>query len=377
MTTFPQIISHVDTFGGLAEALEVWNCFYHTNTHGITELPVFVKKESPLYNFAYCSIPIKQFGSEWNFRIFTDPFDTWAWVVLLGLLILVSFAISISTHHNFLTTLFSALGALLDNEIRHITKSRLYILWLFTTLLINDFYSGAITSRVIAPADEIRLRKLADLEKNNFSIIFPHQIPSNAINVSIRVPRKSAYARENFRILRKFMKSSTILSVRVDDSFWRTLADSENVATILGYCYALFNAGVANKLISESRSEETRNKRCHVGQEMVDIAGERYLVFIPPGSILMARAFQILIASGIIPRWDQEAIWLMYADRVQDRAKIISRTRMAEEKFTFRTLRVEGKIVTIFLLWIVCVIVCSVMLTCELLVDCWSKVKQR
>lgn len=376
LTDFPQIISHVDTFGGLEQAINVWNCFYNASVGkpGVTERPVFFKKESPHFNFAYCSVPRRKFESSWNFRIFTVPFDVWTWVVLTILLLLVSIIVSISARQDFITTFISSLAALLDNEIRHFTNSKLYILWLFTTLLIVDFYSGEITSRVIAPPEEILLKSLSDLDKHNFKIIFPHELPLIAISESNKeTGHLSGNLKENSRILKRLTKNSTVLSVMVDDTFMKTLVGEHNVATIVGYCYAIWHASNGNRYIMRNESPSTRNKRCHIGQELIQIIGERYVVLTPPGSEKLANVFEKLLASGIIQRWDQEAIWLMYARRVQDRGQVISKTMLAKEPTTFQKLRIEGKMVTIFWLWILCILISCTALMCELVGNRWCK----
>lgn len=352
VTNFPQLISPVQTFGGLVESLKLWNCFYNSTVLATdtTEHPVFVKKESYLYNFVYCSVRRTKFESTWNFRIFMDPFDVWTWLALSMLLLWVSTVVSISTRYGLFLTFLSCLASLLDNEMRRFSGSKLYVLWLFATLLIVDFYSGAITSEVIAPPEEIRLTSLSDLEEQNFSLIFPHPNPADEVNISVSRNDEYLYEKENFKILKRLMKRSQVIS-GLSDLFWETLTGDNPIAAVLGYCYALWFASLGNGFISNHISKKVQNKKCHVGLEMVDVVGERFLVFTPPRSVEMASMFSKLEASGIIPRWDQEAKLLMYAGRVQDRSKVISRTMMAKELETVHKLQLEGKMLTIFYLW--------------------------
>lgn len=374
MTTFPQLISPVSIFGGLARSLNLWNCFYNQSRRisNTTENPAFVKKESAIYNFAYCSSPTKTFESMWNFKMLTEPFDIWTWLVLSVLLIFVSILVSVSTSHNFFIAFLSAFAALLDNEMRHFTNSKLYILWLFTSLIIVDFYAGVITSRVIAPPEETHLETLSDLEQNNFTIIFPHNIPANAINTSVREMNKLGNASENLRILAAMLKRSEVVPFHGEDSFFNRLIDNSRVATLAGAAFVLWYASKANMLISKRNLIKNPSKTCDVCKEMINIVGERFLALTPPGSAKMASIFQRLIATGIIPRWDQETVWLMYAERVQDRSRIVSRTKIAKEEAAVQPLRMDGKIVTIFVFYVLCVIGCCVSLSYELLIYNWS-----
>lgn len=84
----------------------------------------------------------------------------------------------------------------------------------------------------------------------------------------------------------------------------------------------------------------------------------------------MGKAFQRLIATGVIPRWDREGNWLTYADRVQDRVRIISDTKFAKKDATAKTLSMNGKIITIFLLWLFCLATCCASLAFEMVRGC-------
>lgn len=372
MTPFPQLVFPVHVFGGIQNIENLQNCFKGPteNSHKVEGHPIFVRKENLLYNFAYCFEPKKQYESNWNFKIFTDPFDIRIWFSISTLLLLVSIVVSITTRQDFCTTFLCSLAALLDNEIRHLKNSKLYILWLFTTLLIVDLYSGAITSQVIAPPEYSRLTKFSQLEANNFSMILPHQSVHNSVSAAARVMRNFSGTTENVKILERLLPGSKVITRKDGDSFYKSLTGSKNVAALAGSNYAVWYATTGTRLVAQGGSANHRGKRCHVGEELVNVIGARFIVLIPPGSTLMAKVFQRLIAAGIIPRWDQEGNWLMYADRVQDRAKIISKIKFAKEVTTVKTLSMDGKIITVFLLWILCVTACCTTLAFEMVSRC-------
>lgn len=275
---------------------------------------------------------------------------------------------SISTQNGLSITFLSSLAALLDNEIGHFTNSILYILLLFTTLLIV-VYSGAIISEVIAPPEEICLTNLYELEEHNFSHIFPDHHPVRAIMASILKRRnRTGNRKQELRILEKLMKTPSVLSIRVDDSFLKTLVEAKNTASIIGYYYALWHVSNVYKYIASHSSINANDKKCYVGKEMIDVAGESFVVLTPPGCVQLARGYQKLLASGLIQQWEQEAIWLMSTDRVQDRARVVSSTTFVKEATIVRVLIMEGKIATIFLLWMLCLIGCGISLCCEALI---------
>lgn len=373
VTRFPQFIYPVQTFGGLVPSLHLWNCFRNPpHELGKTKkLPVFVQKETPLFNSLTVPNPKKKYESNWNFKIFTDPFDLWTWLVLTVTLVLLSTVVSISTSHGFFITFLSSVAALLDNEIRQFTDSKLYVIWLFTTLLIVDFYSGEITSQVIAPPEESYLTRFSDLQKNNYSIIFPHKGTLNAFNTSVRIMSKLPETSETTKALRSLLLTSKVIRRTVGNSFSESLTGNGKIAAVAGSPYTVWYAMTGSKFILTGKSGKLGNKRCHVGKDLINIVGKRFLVFTPPGSIPMGRAFQKFFASGIIPRWDQEGIWLLSAKRVQDRTQVISTTSIATESTMVKSLSMQGKILTIFLLWALCLVMCCLSLTYEIAMIRW------
>lgn len=68
----------------------------------------------------------------------------------------------------------------------------------------------------------------------------------------------------------------------------------------------------------------------------------------------IATMYERLLSSGIESRWRQEQFGFMTASRVQDRVQVKSRTRMVLQTSTTEKLKMDGKILTIFLLWILC-----------------------
>lgn len=60
---------------------------YQSETFNFTEkIPVGVQMfliDSESWNFVYCSAPIEERYSNFDFLIFLDPFDKWSWILLL------------------------------------------------------------------------------------------------------------------------------------------------------------------------------------------------------------------------------------------------------------------------------------------------------
>lgn len=104
-----------------------------------------------------------------------------------------------------------------------------------------------------------------------------------------------------------------------------------------------------------------------MGDELVD-SGERYFVILPPRSGLLSRAFQKLLASGIMQRWEDEGNSIAVSERVQDRTRVKSKTRIInDDNVSPIALAMEGKMLTVFLVWAICILGCMACLLSEIL----------
>lgn len=371
----PRMLRDVQVFGytGRQQLNKVWERFYRNvsyKTHS-KEMPEFVLTDPRFFNFALCSVLKRKSDSNWKFSIFTDPFDIWTWLVLSVFLLLVTVLVSQSKRRRIFHTFLSVLAALLDNEMSHITKSKLYVLWLFTTLLIFDFYSGAITSQIISPPQPAVMTHLDQLVKNNYSIIFPHKVIANVINFTtaklVSMKRKDNNAISKFEIISKLLPNSRTVSFENGNQFINVFTTEKQSATLAWSGRAIWAATRGNDHISsENNISKGTKKTCLVGQEKIP-AGEVFVGFTPPGSIMLAHIFRRLETSGIVNRWNQESSDLLYFSRVQDRIKFKALSNMFKKADSIERLRMTGKTVTIFLLWTLCLLCCC-------LTFAWEKV---
>lgn len=355
---FPLILTDVLSTAGSHQIKYIWDSFYPPNgtmKTPLSELPTFIKKSNYVMNFAYCSFTRQQLQSTWNFSIFSNPFDMWTWLVLVLIILLVSWLVSRLNHRNFFVTFLSALATLLDNEMTHIFHSKLYVLWLFTSLLIFDLYLGAITSQVIAPPEEAYFTKLADLERNNFTLVFPNPGYFREINQTLAKMETNLHPPQKIKVIKELLKTSNIINFD-GGNFIKAIAETPSTAAFLWWPHAIF---VATRAIDHNIRLKgiLRRKKCFVGKDMFR-AGEVFVAFIPPGSVRIGRVFQELLAFGIVQWWEQEYYGLLQSARVQDRARVKSWTRLAKEETSVEALKMKGKPVIIFFLWILCLINC-------------------
>lgn len=366
----PVIYPVVQVFGGVFSTdFVVGNFIITNNISKVIEYPRFVKSEQGVYNFGYCAQPRKKWDSAWDFRIFADPFDIWTWILLGCFFILVSIFVWQLTSHGFSIIFLASFSSLLGNELSLGIRSKLYLVWLFTTLHVLNLYSGAITSHVIAQPSELQFTKLAELEQENYIMIFPRPGYQMAVKKSVREILNTKFVEDGISIVSRLLKKSRVYNY-LNLEFSKALTELDRLAALLWWPHALFSVASGNEYILKINSnEEIRRKKCYIGKDNINL-GENFLAFTPPGSDSMATMYERLLASGIEHRWRQEHFGLLMATRVQDRARVKSRTSFVKEEATTGKLKLEGKILTIFLLWIFCLIICSTAFGCEMFTNC-------
>lgn len=361
----PRMIPDLRVFANKRNLSQVWDHFYTFNFRTI-EMPTLVPKNHRNFNFAYCSVPHRKSDSSWKFSIFTDPFDIWTWWVLVALVILVSILLARSSGKGYFPSLLSTLAVLLDNEMGHF-RSNLFVLWLFITRLIFDFYSGEITSQVISPPQEFKLTYFTDIKKYNYSIVYGHEFVSKLVGATLQNYLTRNFTSQNLHDLSELVKNSEVHYDKTDEFIPAFLDENRKVVTFMGWSHAIWAATKASQTIAKytqfvkrkNKKLEKKPQKCYIGKELFP-AGEIFFAFTPPGSNQMARMFQRLQASGVVNRWNRELHSMVHSRRVQDRAKVVGPTLLAEEREEFMVLRMVGRIATIFLLWIFCLLVSSV-----------------
>lgn len=105
-------------------------------------------------------------------------------------------------------------------------------------------------------------------------------------------------------------------------------------------------------------------KKCHVGKELFN-AGETFFMFSPQEGKRMAGMFERLLQSGIQQRRRVELHGLSYSVRVQDHVRGKSWTSFAKEDVPLEKLRMQGKILTVFLLWTFCLVLSNIVFASE------------
>lgn len=343
--------------------------FHKSFSHSseMKQMPIFVLTRDLKLNFLYCSLPKKLTISAWTFTLFTDPFDQLTWKFLSTSFVLVAAILIISDSRNrdisrvFILTLCATLQLGTEPISRF---PALFILWMTTSLILVCFYSGEITSAVISPPQDDVITEISEMRDRNYSLNFRSQFVRLSLESSTKSMKRNTTAKTNLEL---FLNRSILLGrFTREDMAEFCLADGrflmDNWALTLNFMHTCHMMVIPYW----AKTEKDKARRCHVGQELVRV-DEEYLVVLPPGNGRLAGAIRRMHQAGIIQRWGQEMQGMVASTRVQDRVRILGPTKVkVEEEVTVIALKMDGKSKTVFVLWLICVMISFVALGSEL-----------
>lgn len=315
--------------------------------------------EPILWGFAYCTSNIKQeHNSIWDFGIFLNPFDWCTWVMTaVSFLLVVPFSGKISSVIMSVVSATLSIGTTTPQE-----KSRVFLMWLGTCMLLANFYSGELTCRLTVPPKEDAMTRFQHLVDHNYTLVLP-DLAQIFFTGAVSHFHKS---QSRMGKLLKKLLSNVIISE--EEMLYETLSsDVEQKLVTATIWPALHTVMWAQKLsLGKTTPKVSRNPvKCYVGEELVKI-GENFFVFLPPKNSRLVLGMRRLVEAGIYQRWDQEQHGLLHSGRVQDRVPVKSPTKVLDlEGKSIPARGLKGKMSTMFLLWCVCI-------TISLIVWCWE-----
>lgn len=325
-------------------------------TNGWRYSPVYVQLNQDPWNFIFCDTIKKEKYSIWQFTIFTDPFDLWTWFVLLVSLSLVTLTSAAFSGKAFISIILAEFSSMFLFGTRPLSKgSKLFMLWTVMSLVIATFYTGAIQSTLIRPPNDDVLKTWDDLEARNYTLVMNEELRifrNNLVSYLNTIPFSHVG-----EVIRRLMGRSQFV---VGDNVYLHLAFNKGRWATIGpwfttHLYVWIHHRVVSDYLNSTLKVEAR--KCHVGQELFS-PGIEWYNFLPPGNLKLALAFQRIMEVGIYQRWEQEEHSLLHSERVQDRVRVQSPKKIHDMEITkIRAIGLEGRIITIFLLWSICIII--------------------
>lgn len=228
---------------------------------------------------------------------------------------------------------------------------------MFVCLVIPTLYIGTIQSSLISPPKVDVMTEFHELQERNYSLVYSddfNMFTDDLILYIKSIPKFSAGD------VIKWLLNSAVNQTM--EQIYYFLAVNEGHWVTIGPWYSTqyFSWLQHSVLGYMNETERMKARICHVGEELITL-GIDFYSFRPPGHEKLAWAFQSLVYGGIYQRWDGEGHTLIHSERVQDRVKVKSRKIIVNlGQHEIKSLRMERKIVTIFLIWMICIKLCLI-----------------
>lgn len=326
-----------------------------------------------LLNFAYCDQLSKLTSSDGNFSLVGTLFgvaELSFWIYLCASLILVSIIAKfdaiidqgiVRLRKGKETYFMMTLSALLSNNIssKKKKKSILLVVWIYICLIFVTYYSGEITSIVISPQQKEGMTRVEQLLHSNYSFIFDN------INFPIELTRETVEFAQTGNLTNSKSTSDQLLSFQVMkmineakimsrvDELWEMLAIGGKYAVYVTWPSAIFAANRGNKFLSD---RGINNRRCAIGKEL------RYFInfhhgFKGYGNEKLAQVALAMDEAGFYALWWKEFFGLATSRKVQGRSRVVSPTKILDDRDQAKPLQLEGKLKDVFFVWILCLII--------------------
>lgn len=213
--------------------------------------------------------------------------------------------------------------------------SVLFVVWALSCQVLVNLYLGKMTSFVISPQEPEVMSGVQSLVDRNYTLLFHAKRLANFV--------------KSFEItnLENFIDSARLLP---ENRMFHSLALETNVAVVLPWPLAIKALSAARKVAME------RGKNCFSGKHLVVGQPSQFCLFLTPKHSRVFESFKRFEEAGIYELWTVEYIKLVFANRVQDRLRVITPTKMVEEVNVER-LKLKGKLLQVFLLLGLCCIV--------------------
>lgn len=332
------------------------------------------------YNHAYCAPKTLEDFSIRQISVLLSPFQWSVWTAVITTLLSLSLALTFVTKYSWspldnisilITLMFDFLAVSIKDQ--RVNGRLLHVCWLYACVLLNNLYTGTITSTLIKPSPEETLESLKDLVVSNYVAIFPKFLPAQltAITEALKIFENNTDVEGNTNVVyfRKLVGENPEGRHLMREEYMKSfLSTSPKVALVAPSLFAIQTRNKAQNMLKLQRMQELKKTNqalrrktvvtCHIGKQLVVItSAANYWSFFPPYTNELYRSLQLLAQNGIFFMWMKEFFGMNYADRVQDRQKVLSSTQIASQDTQFHPMGFHHThTTTIFLLWTILIV---------------------
>lgn len=375
-----QIYVHVDEHAGSVYNLQnIW-------TQNRNSIQIFRFTGSG-FNFIYCDIPKIQLEPMWDVQHLTNAFDANIWLLtgfgfccFLFLIVVKRWAFGGNvTNEDLCLSAFNVFAMLLPNPLTNVEKvirqHTTLMIWFFSGLVLNNCFSAAITSTIIKPPPEFSLSTFVELAHNNYKIKFgsSHEyiLLTTALRSHLKVISSGHDAKEK-QSLERLMRDNFEIPGETNEEISEDLAFGTNVASVVMEESILAVLTKANEALQSDRIRGM-GRRCYTGRKLVP-TGDFYNALLGPKVYILGTPARRLITTGIVDMWLRESYGVSYANRVQDRLRVVRKTKYTYGNFgddsnnSPKPLPLYGRVKSMFFIYCVGVMLGIFSLVCETLV---------
>ncbi|CAL8087581.1 unnamed protein product [Orchesella dallaii] len=334
---------------------------------------ILARQQSLGFNFAYCSRPSIIHEKAWNVSVLVNAFEFKVWAILLLAILCISLKIAtrildgvlIFQYKTFGYVIYTISSAIISTlTLPYTQKSGLFLLWMFMSIILVNYYTGSITSRLISPPEEDAMTEISQVVKNNYSIIFDNIVHLGIMKATVQTYTKPQSGgkfdiRKDLQAIHSLLERLSPASLIKDQTeYIRNVSYTEKVVILYLWPFIMKAINEANNLIAMEQPIVSKRRHCYVGKQIIP-SGEVFFGFGNHGSARIQQVFQSTVEAGIYLYWMTEFCQMSYAKRVQDRRKVVSPTQIKYDFLsTVSALRMEGKVLTVFFVWAVCLAGC-------------------
>lgn len=345
--TFPELISSVE-YG-------IYSVNLNYSKNARNKYNRYVQTRSKRWSYAYCAIVSKEKYSIWDFTLFLEPFDLCTWLLFVSSFMLVVIFCKDYQYTRMGCVMLSTLSSALSLGTQALSsRPKLFLMWMWLCMVIGNFYTGEIQSKLIKPAEDDLIKNFGDLKKLNYSLVMPTSSSEEQFQVLSYLNHTRLSRSES--ILKELLQG--VINIPVNLDLYKPLAFWEGKWATVGPWFTVLMYEWLLKNADNSTRKRKDKLKCHMGKEMLSV-GKRFFIFYPSASMrLVPVLFQKLVESGIQQRLMKEGRALMHSSRVQERVRVKSPTKILPiEVAPIKALILEGRLFTIFLFWATCIII--------------------
>ncbi|CAL8089549.1 unnamed protein product [Orchesella dallaii] len=319
------------------------------------------------FNFVYCDI--NRDIQKIQLDLVLQPFDMLVWLFILIGSIIMSLMMGFTTNTGFQTGVFMTVAGIFSDVITLNNKSKLLLLWLLSSFILNNLYSGVLTSLLIAPVEPDVMRRVDDLVERNYHFVYTTAGYFKTILFMTKLMAADSPVNSSLRILAGSIEVRNTLPELINSLAFET-------QTVLFGPFLLIM--MYWKFLTEKNEQEAKKSNtlkfkrfCHMGKELSSAYSipEAWVFNMNHEGVKsshFSHLFYRLDANGIHPYWMHFFYRIQGTKRAQDLNRFKSKTEPKEEVPVEPLGLHKGSVAVIFVLYVICVVICVLVFSTEL-----------